>query len=482
VAPAEHPGARSVARNTFLLTLARVIDRLTGLVLVLLMAPLVGVEGIGVYGTAFAMFAVISIAASGGTTNYLVREISKRPDLTGTYTVHVALLALGLAIPLTIAAELVVPHLGYSDQQQTGLGIILLAIVPKVLSTVQEAVLVAHGRVHIETATRLAASLGYIAAAVVLLRSGQSIVSVLAAYVVVEVLVTVIYFVVISRRIARLNLSIQASRLRSLASEMRPFVASSGLAALFARPEIVILSLVASQREVGLYSAAVRVAEVPLFMADVLMANILPVMSRAYRRDEERFQAWHIGAVRLILGYGLPITAFLVVGASPIIDILYGVDFEDAVPILQIVALNAGCQSLVAVYTRTLPARGRQDMVVTTLVLAITTRLTLGLALAILYGAVGAAAAALLATVVHVALLARASASLGVPTRLVRIGWRFAVAAGASGAVLSLAADWIGAWPAFLLAAAVYVTVAVLSGAVTRADRQLVRALMSRGA
>src|SRR4051794_22014375 len=105
-------GRTGVLRNTAFLAFSRVLDRISGFAVSLLIAPKLGATGLGTYFAAVALYGVIAIAGEAGTTNFLVREISRDRSRTAAYVAHVSLVALAVSALLMGAAELVIPHLG----------------------------------------------------------------------------------------------------------------------------------------------------------------------------------------------------------------------------------------------------------------------------------------------------------------------------------------------------------------------------------
>ncbi len=183
---------------------------------------------------------------------------------------------------------------------------------------------VAYGKVAYETFTRLIASCTYVAIAAWMLAGGADVVDLLRVFVAIEACVCLVYFVLINAFIARLWVRLSAQLAWQLVKEVRLFAASSAIAALFSRPEIVILSLLATPREVGFFSAGMRIAELGLLLPDVFMINVFPVLSSAFRTAEDVFARWQRIAVRAMLAYSLPLAACLLVGADDIVRLLFG--------------------------------------------------------------------------------------------------------------------------------------------------------------
>jgi O-antigen/teichoic acid export membrane protein len=482
VSAAKEGRARRVLRNSGMLAVTKVLERASSLVLALLIAATLGVDGLGVFATAQAVYGLIALAGEGGIVAYLVREISRDPARTPSYTVHFSAIALVVGTVLLLVAELVTPRLGYSGELETSVSIVLLAILPKLLNNIQEAVFISHGRVEFEALTRLCASVASVGVSAWLLTEGYGVPAVLIVFVTAEYTIAAVYFILISRFVARLRLEFRWALALRLIREVKAFTGLALLAALTARPEIVILSLLATESEVGLYSAAVRIAELPILLPEVLMANIFPLLSQSFQAAEDRFSAWQTTAVRAILAYSLPVAACFLVAAEPILLLVFDERFAPAAPILRVLSLNVVLFALIAIFWRSLTARRRQNQVLALQVLLVGVRVGGGAALIVPFGGMGAAVASVGGSALHVALLARATARSGAPPRVLRAGWRFALAAAATGLVVWLLVRALPLPVALVAGGLAYLVTALAVRAVTPEDRLQLRRVRSKRA
>lgn len=470
-------GTRRVVRNSTALAVAGILERAAGFVVALLIADALGPKGLGIYAAAWAIFGLVVIAGDAGAKDYLVREISREPARTATYTVHLGIVSLVAATVLMLVAQVVIPHLNYSAELQASGAVILFAVLPRIMNVIQEAVFVAHGRVAFQTLTRLVMSSVYVIATAWLLRQGRGVPAVLTALLAVECAVAVIYFVLISRFIARLRLRFDWSLALRLIRGIKWFAASSALAALFARPEILILSLLATERQVGLYSAALRLAELPLLLPEVFMTNTFPLLSQAFKTAEDRFAAWQGASVRLVLAFSLPVAACFLSAADQIIRLPYGEDFGQSAVILRILAGNVVLFSLIAVAWRVLVARDQQRTNVAVQSVMVAVRLGGGALLITSLAAIGAAIASVVTASVHLTMLLGATKRSGAPTRIGRTGWRFAVAAVVTGLTVWVLGHWLPVLLTVPIGLLCYLPTLLLIGAVTPEDRLVLRRL-----
>jgi O-antigen/teichoic acid export membrane protein len=470
--------APALFKNTTVLAAARVIERSGSLVVAFFVSRKLGAAGLGTYATAIAYYQLISIAAQAGLTSLLIREIAKDRSKTLMYLVHGAVIAAAVSVTIIALAWTILPHAGYSHLLRVGLIVMAPAVLPGTLNTIQEAVFIAHERVELETLTTLGGTSVIVVISVVLLERGHGVVSLLATFVVVEFIVTLIYFVLINRFIVRLRWTFQRSAARALLRDMRPFAGSSLIAAIFARPEIIILSLLASGAQVGYYAAALKLVDVWQLLPQVYMVNLYPLFSRSYHVRDGRAQELQDRAVTHMLALALPAFAGIVFAARPIVFLLYGSHFGPAVLALRLLAANVLLYCLHEILWRVLAARGQQSTVLRVQVVSIVARLAIGASLIARWGAIGAAIATPISLAFQSALLARSVRHDGTKVT-VRGARRYALAASLMAVPVALLTSRVDLWFLIPIAVAVYLVGVIAMRAVGPADlavlRQLVR-------
>jgi O-antigen/teichoic acid export membrane protein len=405
---AEQPGSvRQIARGTAVLAAARVVERGSSLVIALLVSRQLGASALGTYATAVAYFQLIALAGEMGTSNLLVREIAKEPTRTARYVVHAAVMAIGVSLVVMTLAWIVIPHLGYSANLRRGLMLMVVAILPGALNTVAEAAFIANRRVELETLTTVGATITMIVGSVAVLAAGGDVVAVLGVFVAVETGIALVYVVLLHRCIAPIRMELDRRFAGALLRDIRPFAGSSLLGALFARPEVIILSLLATERQVGHYAAALKLVDVWQLVPSVLMANVFPVLARSHHTGEGNAVRVRQGAATALLAVGLPVGVGLAVTAGPIVHAVFGEAFEPTVTLLRILSATAVLYATHSVLWRALAARGEQAAVLRIQIFSVVVRLLVGVVLIAQFGALGAAITVPSMLLVHNALLAR---------------------------------------------------------------------------
>ena len=329
------------------------------------------------------------------------------------------------------------------------------------MNTIQQAVFVAHQRTEYLLYTRLIGTVVNVVLSSVLMLQGYGIVSLLIAYVVVEYLVMIVLFVFINRYIIPLRWEFNLSSAGKLVWGMRSFAALSILAALFAQPEVIILSLLVNEEQIGYYSAAYKLTGFWYLISQMYMSNVYPILSRSYRLAEENFQYLQNKSIKYLLAISLPLTAGLIALAGPIVRLLYGAGFETAVLPLQILAWNIPPAFVGSVFWRVLAARNRQDSILWVRIITLLTRLGGGYLLIWKWGIIGAAICAPANLLISALYWACISSVVSISNYSSWVGG-FTLAALAMGAVTWVLRDHLSIWLLVPLAGAIYLLLIVL--------------------
>jgi O-antigen/teichoic acid export membrane protein len=196
----------------------------------------------------------------------------------------------------------------------------------------------------------------------------------------------------------------------------------------------------------GVYSFASRSVIYPVTtFVGALGAYLFPRIARL-QWDAMRVKAIYRAVLIAVLNVILPLMASLVAVAPSVIPVL-GKQWNEAVPLIQILALAALAQAIISPVGQVMKGLGRPGWLVIWSV-----GQTLAVALAMIIGAAGGLRGASIAYVVVHALALPTSLVIGWrltglgAAELARIAWRPMVSAAALGLALSLAARYTAAW------------------------------------
>ena len=255
-----------------------------------------------------------------------------------------------------------------------------------------------------------------------------------------------------------------AAHWRMLVREALPIGAGFALNVLYFRTLVIMMSLIATGHQTGLFATSFRVFEIFFGLAGIVLPVAMPVLASA---GTDAVRQRYI--VQRMTELGVAVATFLAlllaVFAEPVLELLGGAEYRDAAPLLRVQALALVPVFLGQAWQLSLIAIRRQSALLVANTVALAAVLVLGLLLIPPYEAMGAAVAAVVAeTALAAALLGILATS---PQRVrpsLAFVWKPVAALAAAAAVLVV--PGLPELAAGVLAAVVYLAVAAALRAV----------------
>jgi O-antigen/teichoic acid export membrane protein len=385
---------RIVATNAVATVLARLLVPVCNVALVTSIARLTGVAGLGQYTLLITLFQLCEQLKSLGLTTYVVREVSREPEFAASYWRSLTRIGYWGAL----CSSPVILAVAFSKNSLTlcaGLaGAIMCAgLLASSCVLANDAVFLALGRASyslrialVENVFRLLASI----CALVFWHS--SVLELVAIYGVAR------FVAAVGGRIARQKLlgpmisfddpSLTRAMLRKAPSFLTIFVAPL----VFYRMDILLLGVLATDYQVGVYSAALRLISVALIVPDGIMAAMFALLSRvSASEDRDRYRRLIRGSLEVLGGTAAAVVLGVFVAGPWAVHLLFGNKFDVSTPVLQILVWGLVPIMVNRVLGDSLVADGKQSTVARIVVLSMIASAGLYIVLIKLLGMPGAA-------------------------------------------------------------------------------------------
>ncbi|MEA2443601.1 MAG: hypothetical protein QOJ12_893 [Thermoleophilales bacterium] len=417
-----------------------------------------GVIQFGRYVTVMSLVAIVSGVSDAGLTAVGARELALRDDpaerrrLVGNLvTLRLLLTPVGvwLAAMFALAA-------GYDSTLVAGTlvaGAGLVLVNSQATLIIPLAVELKNGRLALNELLRQFVTVVGIA---ILALAGATLLPFFAVQVAVGVVLLALTPVIGGRRLF-VKPRFDRAEARFLLREAIPIAVALALAQVYFRILVIMLSLMATARETGLFGTSYRIVEMLFMVPSVLFAVVLPVTTIAAGEDEGRLRyvLQRMSEVGLIASVYVAIAVAIV--AEPVIRILGGEQYVDAAPALRIQAFALIGFFLNQAWGTVLISIREQRRIAIANAIALTVLVVLGLVLIPAWGIEGAATAAVIADALlaGLLLLAIVSARRAIAPDL-RFAWKVAVAGGLAAAALVVP---VSPWIQVVLATIAYAAV-----------------------
>ncbi len=419
----------------------RSVGYAAGVLITLASAPVLirhlGVSEFGRYTTVIALVAIVAGITEGGLNAIAQREYATRE---GERRALVMRQLLGIRIAVTLAgvgaAAVFGLIAGYDDVLVLGTLVAGTGLLLASLQGLMTAVLQAELRFGWATVVDLVRQTLIAVLIVALAVAGTGLLGFLAAPT-AAALVALAITAWLVRGLMPLRPAFGLGEWTGLVRDSLPYAVAIALNATYFRIAVIVMSLQATATQTGYYATAFRVVEVLVMIPVLGVGAAFPILARAARDDDERFDYAAGRMLELALIAGVWIALCVGLGARVAIDVLAGEEGRPAVEVLRIqgLALVATFVALAAAFP--LLSLRRHGAILAANGIALVAAVALTLALVPAYEARGAAVAIVLAELasasVMVAVLLRTRPQLagtlrGVPAVLLAAGAGAAVA------------------------------------------------------
>lgn len=297
-----------------------------------------GIAGFGRYVTVTSLIALVGGVTEAGIVVYGIREListdeHERPQLIGNLlAMRVALTLLGVA-----CATLFAVAAGYREVLVLGALVagagLLVQVTADVLSITLQARLLL-GRLTVAELARRALTL---VLTVSLALAGAGLLAFLGASTAAGIagLALIAWMV---RSHVRLRPAFDLRVWRELLAETLPYAVALSIAAIYLYITVIIMSLLATATQTGLFATSFRVTQAALAVPGLLLTAVFPLMSRrGLRGAGPGGTLGRLFTVAVIFGVWMSLATAL--GAGFIIDVIAGSHGRGSIPVLRIQGL-----------------------------------------------------------------------------------------------------------------------------------------------
>jgi O-antigen/teichoic acid export membrane protein len=416
VSSAAHATATRAARNAAVRAGAEIVGKLASLVLVVVLAREVGVEGLGVYVFALAWAEVAVTPVDMGFDRLLVRRIAEDRAATDDLFFNLFAIKLGRAVPVAAASFLLLLALGYGPHTRAAVMLALLALLLNSLCWTAISLFTAHERGGLSAITIVAQRVIAAALGVGALALGYDEVAVLGTFAAANAAGLLVALALVASRVGLPRLHLSREGRRRLRRDSWAFAGREVLSIGIARVDALLLSFLATAAAVGLYGASYRLFEATLFIPVALVSALAAMFTYLQVDGDPPVGAVFSRAVKLALVLLCPIAAAFVVLATPLVELFYGEEFTDAAWPLRLLGPTAVLLGVGMLAGSLVVARADPRAMLRVYGIALAVNITANLALIPVLEETGAALGMLVTEVVFCAgALLLASATVGRP-------------------------------------------------------------------
>jgi O-antigen/teichoic acid export membrane protein len=325
---------RVPVRNAGYLFAGEAASRVFGFLTTAVLARRLGLDGFGQIGFAAAMMAYGVVFTDFGLmtvgTRSVARERTLARDLVGDLAPLRFLLGVGAAAIMVLIA-LVLPKPATVKWL-----LVFYAGAVVVQSVMLEWVFIGAEKMGLVSISRAVTNCAYFGLVLALVRTAGSVLLVPVAFGTATALGAFVLFSAYVPRFGLPRLWLVPTRWLGLLKSAWPIGASSLLTQLHVNLGLILLGLVATFQQAGIYNSAYRLVFFLMTLDRVFYTVFFPVVSRLLKDQPDRLAELVGTMVRVILALSIPLCVGAFILARPILGLVFGAEYAGALPVLRI--------------------------------------------------------------------------------------------------------------------------------------------------
>lgn len=325
-----------VVKNASWIIVCRIAQSFIGLLIGMVTARYLGPSNYGLLNYACSVITFVVPLAQLGFRNVLVEEIVSNPENEGKI--------LGTSLTLSVISSIFciigcLTFVAFANAGETDTLLVCALYSVSLIFQMTEMIQYWYQAKLLSKYTSVVSLVAYAVVSlykVFLLATGKSIYWFALSYA-FDFFIISASLVVIYRKIGGQKLSFSFSLGKKLLNKSKYFIVSSMMVTLFTQTDKIMIKLMIDNTENGYYSTAVACSTITSFVFAAIIDSLRPVIFESKKVDQKKFENNMSLLYSIIIYMGLAQSLVLTFLAKPIIILLYGNAYINAVPMLQII-------------------------------------------------------------------------------------------------------------------------------------------------
>ena len=392
---------RKIGGNALSLLTSDVMNRATSFVLYVLVGRRLGAHEFGQLSLALTLFYIFQVFAAAGMKTLIIRQVTKDRSQTRLYFINGCLIVTCTSIVSFGALFAFVRLMHYPADTTLVTLLVAVGLFPYAISVVCEGIFQAWEQMRYIAYVNIPVNLAKVGAAFLLLSTNHGLYAVVMVLLFAFGAIAIFEIGVVLKAFPRLPAPIDFGFCRNTLRSAITFLGIDSTIAVMSSLNILLLSKMATEIEVGLYSAATQLMVPLLLVYQNIAQSIFPLMCRTVEPGLRTLKRMSEQVIEVLLILAVPAVAGLYFLGDRLLSVLYkNPAFLQAFPALRIAAWILISQVFTSVLGQVLVASHRERVTLRIVAVDMLVNLLVGWPLIHFFGLRGAAIALLLTRLV----------------------------------------------------------------------------------
>ncbi len=370
--------------------LANLVRKVFTFFYIMLMARYLGVAEFGVFTFAVGFAELFVFLTDPGLNTLIVRDVARDKSLGRKYLGNVAVMKSIFVFVFFGWLALFVNVLGYSTQTVHVVYLIAIHIILRQFSNMLYALFQAYEKLEFQALGGILSNFFVLLGVLYAVRQELSVTGFAFIFIIGSALDLVYALIVCRTKFHWPKFQIDWDFWKKSLKEAWPLGTTSVFFIIYFRIDIVMLSLIKGDPDVGIYGAAFRISEILTLFPMIFMSAVFPVLSSYFKNSKSSFKRAYEKSVKFLFSLALLLALLTMLFAKKIIFLVYGEGYEGSVAALQILVWGTALLFVTTIQGTTFVAANRQLLRLKFLLMAVILNISLNLLAIPKYGYIGA--------------------------------------------------------------------------------------------
>ena len=349
----------SFSQNTFFYLIASVVAKILVFFYFIFLARYLGPKEFGIYSVGLSFIAMFGVLIDLGFSTALVRETAKDRDKTKKYLENLFSFRLILAVATFFIIFIAVNLLKYSEITRYFIYLAAWGMIFESLAAIFYASFRGWQNLRFEAIGLVLDKFAYVFFGFILILFKAPVLLTAIPLILGGIFYFIFPLFIVQKKI-KLQLSIDKKIISFFFKISLPLILGIIFSSIFGAINTVLVSLLASEKDAGLFSAAFRIPSALLFIPMIVGAAIFPVFSRLVKENQARISYFFEKVFLYLIFISLPLIFGGIILGKEITIFMYGRDFLDSTASFQILLVGLVFTFLDFVFSSLLTAFDKQ--------------------------------------------------------------------------------------------------------------------------
>lgn len=383
----------NIYRNSFILTMLRVIDPLMSLAIISAISRILGTETLGAYSFVYSLTGMFGAASQMGLHSLIVREVSYKKHEASSYLSSAILIGLVTSILLATLLNMTKYYFSVTPEISNCFLIMSVNLLPTFIIYTFESIFVAFERMDLIFIEQILTGIIKVIVTLLLILKGYGLIYLISINACTTVFCVGMCCYLFNKKIARIQFKYDLKHTLDLIRISPVFLLTSIVSIVSARIDVIILTKMTDLKQVALYSAAYRVFEMCMIIPQAYYKSSFPRLANLIKSDKGIFIKMSNDVIKHS-SYYMIITIPIVYLAAPfVINIIFGDKFAQSIMIMHFLLIGLIPWGGARIFANLLVVNNLQKYDLVASIVATLLNIVLNIILISKYGVLGAAIA-----------------------------------------------------------------------------------------